>query len=335
MNFRKFSSMEHSDNQEFLNDIIKDGLANEKFVVQEKAHGGNLSIWTDDGVNFKTAKRTAFLEEDEKFYNHQLILEDLKPKLVQLWHKINEDAKISQMTLYGEILGGIYPHKDIKKAKGAIQVQKGVYYTPNNEFYAFDLLLNNENFVNHNKLNELLEEIGFLYAKNLFIGSLEDALKYPNDFQSLIHKDLNLPTIEDNICEGVVIRTIENLRLKSGRRILLKNKNDKWKEKEKSMKGKRKKKVIPEYVKELQIEIGLYVTQNRLNNVISKIGEVTKMDFGKLMKLFTEDIIEEFSKDNKDDLKNIDEKEIKQITKSINKKMVDLVKAELGIKASS
>jgi len=331
MTFKKFTSIENSYSQGFIDIIKAEGYADEKFVAQEKAHGGNLSIWTDDGINFRTAKRTAFLEVDEKFYNHQLILENLKPKLMQLWKELNKNSPLSQMALYGEIIGGTYPHKDVPKTKGAIRVQKGVFYSPSNEFYAFDLLLNNKQYVNLDRLNTLLESNGFLYATTIFTGSLAEVLKYPNTFQSVISSQLGLPEIKDNNCEGVVIRTLNDVRLNNGQRILLKNKNEKWSEKEKATRRVKPIEVISEPVIELQQEIALYATENRLNNVISKIGNITKQDFGKLMGLLSTDVVDDFSKENIQKLSSLDKKEIKQVTKSINKKVMGLVKTKLGI----
>ena len=45
-------------------------------------------------------------------------------------------------------------------------------------------------------------------------------------------------------------------------------------------------------------ELNSYVTENRLKNVISKIGKITDKDFGVLSKAFFEDIKEEFIKEH-------------------------------------
>ncbi len=43
--------------------------------------------------------------------------------------------------------------------------------------------------------------------------------------------------------------------------------------------------------------LACYVTLNRINNVISKIGTVTPKDFGKVMGLTVQDILEETSRE--------------------------------------
>lgn len=329
MEFRKFNSIENAYNKDFIQKIKEEGLASEQFVVQEKAHGGNLSIWTEDGEHFITAKRTAFLDPNENFFNHQQVLEDLKPKLIKLWNHFNKENTLRQMVLYGEIIGGVYPHEEVAKNKNAIRVQKGVSYSPNNEFYAFDLLLNEKEFLTVEKLNELMKAYGFLHAKTLLTGDLAAVLQYPNTFQTLIPSQLNLPEIENNTCEGLIIRPLKNITFKNGGRIFLKNKNEKWAEKEKVSRRPKKELVISQPVQELQAEIARYVTANRLSNVLSKYGKLSMKEFGKVMGLFSQDIVEDFSKDFAPQLATLEKQEIKQITKSFSNKAIALVKNEL------
>ena len=46
-------------------------------------------------------------------------------------------------------------------------------------------------------------------------------------------------------------------------------------------------------------EIAKYITENRLNNVVSKIGTITQKDFGKLLGLYSKDVLEEFNLQNR------------------------------------
>jgi len=40
-----------------------------------------------------------------------------------MWKKLKEMyPEMSIMTIFGELFGGWYPHKDVKKVKGAIKV---------------------------------------------------------------------------------------------------------------------------------------------------------------------------------------------------------------------
>ncbi len=294
--------------------------------MQEKAHGSNLSYWTNDGISFRAGKRSAPLEEGEKFYNFAQILETIKPQLQGLWSDLKKtNASMEQLTVFGELIGGSYPHPEVARTKDAFKVQKGVFYTPDNCFYAFDILIDAQEFLDVETANHLLEKHGLLHAKTLYKGSIDDCLAFSNEFDSTIPALLGLPAITPNICEGTIIRPVKTLRFNNGVRVILKNKNDKWSETIKRAKVQ-KEVVVPEQVAQLQQRILDYVTENRLSNVLSKIGEVTKQDFGKVLGMFNKDIVEDFRKDYAKEWDALEKKEMKMVTKSINKVTVAMVR---------
>ena len=100
----------------------------------EKVHGSNLSIHCD-GKEVKFARRKDFIEEGENFYNHQTIKETLEEKMWALWNAWKDVKKPNSLVIYGEIIGSGYP--EMKSAHK--RIQKGVYYSPNIEFYVFDI----------------------------------------------------------------------------------------------------------------------------------------------------------------------------------------------------
>lgn len=65
-------------------------------------------------------------------------------------------------------------------------------------------------------------------------------------------------------------------------------------------------------------EIAKYITENRLNNVVSKIGTITQKDFGKLLGLYSKDVLEEFKKTHKIEYDKLEKFEIKFINKFLN-----------------
>jgi len=328
--FKKYASLENTYRSEFLERIKNHGLWNETYVVQEKVHGANLSFWTVDGDCFVGAKRSGDIEPNENFYNHHIVLESIKPILKRIWLDIKADfIDVNQMTIFGEILGGDYPHAQVEVNKKAQKVQKGIYYGPNNYFYGFDILLNTDTYLDVEKANSYFEKHKLLHAKTLFKGTLEDCLKYPNDIDTTIPKALNLPQLTPNVAEGVVIRPINNKILNNGVRVILKNKNDKWSENKAYhnsiiLQDKPSDKVI-----KLQEALLTYVTENRLNNVLSKIGETSKNDFGRILGLFNKDVIEDFLKDYHHITDKMEKKEVKLVTKSFSKTAVKLVKCKL------
>lgn len=333
MLFRKYNSIENTYQTRFLERVEQEGLAAGTFVVQEKVHGSNLSFLSEDGRQFLSAKRSGLLQTDEHFYNHQMLLNQHLPALQLLWQLIEADGlELSRLQVYGEVFGGSYPHPEVNPVKQAMKVQKGVFYAPGNHFYAFDMVINGEQYLNMDMAEQYLAKAGFFYAKPLLKGALQECLAYANDFQTTIPDLLGLPPIADNICEGVVIKPVESCFLKSGARVVLKNKNEKWSEKKQATRKVKKSVSLPEHVLQLQEEMLCYVTENRLNNVLSKIGEVGIKDFGKVLGLFNKDILDDFEKDNHEALAALDKKEYKMLTKSLGKFTPKLVNTTLRVR---
>jgi hypothetical protein len=111
---------------------------------------------------------------------------------------------------------------------------------------------------------------------------------------------------------------------------MFKNKNDKFKEKQE--KGKRDKKPIElsENANILLENMESYITENRLECVMSKMGDVKLSDFGKVLRYTYQDIMEELEKDELMYLfKEIDKKEKNVINKTVNSKVANILKTIL------
>jgi len=325
--FKKYNSLENTYRNEFLERIKSHGFGEDEFVVQEKVHGVNISFWTTDGKTFFAGKRTGIIEKNEKFYNYEKVLDEIRPKLQLLWENITSGfPELKQLTVFGELFGGDYPHPQVEADKNAVLVQKGIFYSPKNHFYAFDILLNTEKYVDVNLANKYFESVNLLYAKTIFKGSITECLKYPNDFNSTIPKELGLPALEPNIVEGVVIKPVKVSYFNNGIRVMMKNKNEKWAENKRYHKSIRQTDKPDEKIIKLQEAIATYVTENRLNNVLSKTGEVSTKDFGRILGMFNKDIVEDFTKDYHKILAELDKKEVKLINKSIGSLVTKLVR---------
>jgi len=331
--FKKYSSIENHFNREFMEHVVAEMPQDLQYVVQEKVHGANTSFLYD-GNEMKFAKRTSILADDEKFYDYPELLEAYKDRVVNLFGKIKEKhPEVVSVSVFGELFGGLYPHNDVKANRKLSLVQKGVCYTPEHEFYGFDMYVSDgENgwYLPVDEVNELFETEGFFYAKTLFQGTLKECLEYPNAFQSKISEWLGLPAIEDNICEGIVIRPVTPMYLRNGSRVLIKSKNERFAEK-KSVKKRNKLFAEPvPYSDELKAfveEVESYVTENRLTNVVSHIGEVhVPKDFGKIMGLFSKDVLDDFLKEHGGDYSGLEKSEQKLLNKELNKLATSLVR---------
>lgn len=329
--FTKYNSIENSYREEFLQKIKDQGFDLREYVVQEKVHGANLSFITQDGTQFYAAKRLGAIEPDEQFYNYQQVRESILPQLQELWKLVLQDfPSTKQMSVFGELCGGAYPHPEVSQDKNALVVQQGIYYSPANEFYAFDILLDKGQYLPVLQATRYFQHLGLLHAETLFKGSLKECLAYPDSFSSLIPKTLGLPTLEPNIAEGVVIKPIEACYLSSGSRVILKNKNDKWAENARYHKLLDPTENPSDKLRQLQETLQTYVTGNRLHNLLSKIGPVTTKDFGKVLGLYNKDILEDFGKDYHKELAEIDKKEVKVLNKSIGEVASEKVKTVLN-----
>lgn len=330
MEFRKYNSIENTHQRQVLEQIIMHGFEKETYIVQEKVHGANFSFYTD-GETIKIAKRTDFVSEEETFYNAHEVAKRYKEKVLEAFKTVQSEFQETQfIVIFGELFGGNYNHKEVPVAKNAIKVQKGVDYCPENDFYAFDIKVNGTHYLTVDSANSVFEKIGFFYAKTLFKGTLEEVFRYPNEFNSLIPGWLGFPQLENNICEGVIIKPNVPKYFGNGSRVILKNKNQKWAEVGKNNKLKKEHKEVyfSGEAQSVWEHIQNYITTNRLYNVLSKDGEFQPKLMGKLVGLLSQDIITDFKKDNPTAFDVLEKEEQKSINKSINNQVIRLIKEE-------
>lgn len=325
MKFIKYRSIENNFCQEFIEEIINQGLADGEWVVQEKVHGANFSFWINQ-AEIQVANRTEFLTKDNtSFYQgYRTVYQENLAKIKYLY----EISGGNEVRVFGELFGGVYHHPEVDKVPGASKIQSGIHYAPFNGFYAFDIVVDGK-YLDVDEANKLFTKAGLFYAKTLYRGTFQECLKYPNDFQSNVAKWLGLPEIEGNVCEGGIIRPVIDKYLAdkgevTGSRVIIKNKNAIWEERAK--KEQREVVELTQQGQELFAELCTFVTTNRLENVISKIGEVSQKDFGKLMGLLNKDVLDEFNKDYGPQFSELEKSEQKHIRKLLGSETSKVVK---------
>jgi Rnl2 family RNA ligase len=331
MEFKKYNSIENSYQDDFMQSIIDQGFGDIEYVVQEKVHGANLSFITD-GQKIIAAKRTELILDDEQFFNSKSVQDRYRDNILNLFQEISEKFNTKTVTIFGELFGGGYPHPDVAKDDAAKLVQRGIYYCPSNDFFAFDILLDNEKYVDVEIASQLFDKFGFIYAKALFKGSLSDCLTFSNSFKTTLPNDFGLPELEGNICEGVVIRPVQPSFFRTGSRVLIKNKNEMWAENnnyiDKVILSKllHEGEELSEEASFLCEEIYKYITQNRLDNLISKIGEVhPRKGFGKVLGLYCKDVLTDFLKKFQPHYDALEKHETKVVNKFLNKHAEKLI----------
>ena len=332
MEFKKYNSIENSYRQKEV-ESIETNFPDEIFVVQEKVHGACFQLVTD-GKEVRCAKRTAFLNEGNNFYNWEIVYDRYKDSILKLFEYLSKSKvdlergtleEVKELIVYGELYGGTYPHPDVE-IKSVKAVQKGVYYCNDVDFIAFDIKINGC-LMGVPVYASLCEWFNIPYCRTLFQGTLQECLSYPNNYTSTIPRMHGLPEIENNICEGNVIKTLKPRFHGNGQRVILKNKNEKFAERKQGKKTQKPPKEVPEHIQKLQDEAESYITENRLRNVISKVGEIDqKKGFGMLLGLFCKDVTEDFSKDFPE-YTELGATERKDISRLINKKCGDLIRS--------
>lgn len=331
MDFKKYSSIDNAYREKTVNYYIMQGHTSGIWVGREKIHGANFQFYYEHKDLF-VGKRSALLkpEELQGFFRADLILERYRNKMYQLSGVIADsmDERLEHFRLFGELYGGGYPHPDVEKDPEASQVQKGIWYSPHNEFAAFNLVINGQ-WVPDDFFEHVMDVAEIPVAPLLVKGTFEEVMKYTNEGQSVVAQKLHgLPVIENNIMEGVVLQPVTPRFLNDGSRVILKNKNEKWSEKSAKTRVPKAEIKMTSEQKEIYLLLSNRVTENRLRNVISHLGRVTNKDFGKLLAAMTQDIIEEHTKEDEVILTNmVEKKDRKTLTKMLNGDIANLIRS--------
>jgi Rnl2 family RNA ligase len=316
MSFIKYPSIENSYQHAFVGKVNQSALEGTLWIVQEKLHGANFSVAYDadcDKVFFN--KRSGIIGEKEKFYNCQELYPDLTKKIMELVEQLKGKFK-KCLTVYGELIGGRYPGRSKPNQK---HIQKGVDYCDGIAFVAFDIRLD-EDFMVATTAKTWLILAGFHVVPEIGIyDTLKEALAVSYEFKSKVPDMLGMPEHPGpNICEGVVIRPRETFYLPSGSRAILKQKNDHFKEVSKTPKSKAK--ADPKYP---NIFVDEYINRPRFDNVRSKLSE--DANIGEIGKAMSEDVLEDYLKDNPTEEKD----ELKAIRKQIAREVFPFVRKEI------
>jgi Rnl2 family RNA ligase len=336
MKFTKYCSIENTYRQKTIDSIVMSGFSGDDWFVQEKVHGSNFSLWYD-GTTVKAGKKSSYVGEGDNFYNCWPVVTYNTPYIISLYNIMKiQDPAIDIVTVYGEIFGGSYPHPDVPRTQATV-VQKGVFYCPDNRFYAFDIMItkgDTTQILDMDVTEELLKTCCFFYAKTLFRGSFQDALNYSNEFQTTIPKDLGLPEIPNNICEGVVIKPRVAKFFGCGSRVILKNKNSRFTEKEHKEPKDKKIQVqdinLSDDAKAILETMEDYVTENRLRNVLSHVGGMKDhKEFGKILGAFCKDVFDDFMKDHQESFDTLGADEQKSIRKILSNTSTTMLRSNI------
>lgn len=287
--FTKFPSLENTYRQKEIDKIVMMEIK-DQWVVTEKVHGANFSFWVYKNVetkeiDIKCAKRSGWIEEGEKFFNYKSVLEKYRPML----EKLRGDV-LDNFVIYGELFGG--------------NIQSGMCYSLEQDFVAFDMRWINED----GRLGWALDKLTMLTLKDDYnlpvtplIGlynTFEEALAVEESFTSkLIRQDFD-GAEEHKETEGIVIEPNNAVYEPNGSRVYLKKKTKRFLEKGGKPNITHKVPALLQESVQLKLDEALFfLNNNRFDSVVSKIGEVSIKDIGKVMGLLTQDIVVDMEKD--------------------------------------
>jgi Rnl2 family RNA ligase len=279
-----------------------------KFIVSEKLHGANAGIQFRNDGTYSFQKRNSDLSLDSNFFNFQSLLKD--SEIVSFIEKMSTYCKLENCNwiFFGELYGD--------------GVQKEVKYCSERKLKFFDLYdCDNEQWLTP---EETLSFTGTdLYVPIIgYFDGLVSALEVDTEFNTMLNP------IEDNICEGVVIRPFAKNYIYMHDHLVVKKKNDKFKEKVKRQINKEKNPLTGKLLEYSDIACS-YVSANRLDNVVSHMGEPEGMeDFGKYIAEFLTDIKTDLFDENSD-IKELSKSDRKLVLSAANRLAVAMLKGKI------
>lgn len=330
--FKKYSHIENSYQREYI-EKVKEVVGDKAlFVAQEKVDGTNFQFIVgrnESGlVEVSCGKRSAELSADENFYGWQTMAALMQEKIIRLFELLEEKYDVSEgVNINGEFFGGYYP--GVKSTEGAILNR--IIYSPKREFYGFDIYIPTYEggYLSPLESIDLFKEAGIFYAENLFIGTLDECLKLDTVFESTIGTRLGYEKVEGNYAEGYVLKPVSPTYFRNGERIIIKHKNPKFVEVQKSRKVPKEPEVASDLLKALLGLVADYVNEARVENCKSHLGEIQMpKDFGKLLGEFSKDVIEDFMSitTNSFGYNSLEKKEQKRFNGEVNKMCSSLIK---------
>lgn len=307
------------------------------WVVTEKVHGANFSFIYEH-KKLKFAKRKGYLQWSDDFFGFQIVVNALESQIISLFEELSLNIIADRYIIYGELFGGSYPHTEVISDVFFQPIQTGVYYSPNIHFYAFDIAIEtNEGikyYLNYKQVIDYFEKYQLIYAKPLFIGKLNEALNFNTRFNSTLPAVFDLPELEHNLVEGVVVKPFTHLsKFENNFRPIIKIKNTEFDEQEKFHQAA-KWSYIPD-VSSNSEELGFlieelrkHITVNRLNSAISKVGALNAHNQQRLIEIeqeFLKDIIADFNEENNDVLADLQDFQRKWIEDRVHAELKLLI----------
>lgn len=359
MFFRKYTEIENL-TPEWIAKVREYGFDKEcaEWYCMNKLDGCNMQIAIDENNQIHYGSRNQELGRYDNFNGYQNVvardhLDEKVRRIKELWVESQHGTKdgmvlIGQnvypvtVVVFAELIGGVYRHKDVEPVKGAVKIQGRVNYCPDNRWIVFDIFVyihtpeGTGYYLSPSDVGFFCYHAGLVSQQVVFVGSFDEAIAYPNDYEDETgHLLLGYPKIENNITEGVVIKPARELRFHNGERVIVKNKNKIFLERgHKTNRVKHPTEPMNELEQQWYNTMSEYATESRLHSVLSKM-DVTSLgqkDFGTILRAYMEDLNKDFNKEFGGQIQVLEgehpvgEFNMHKIYKGINKDVSDMIR---------
>ena len=176
------------------------------WIALEKLHGAQLVVGVDaDSIRF--GKRKAWLRDDDPFFGWRLIANEVAERA----RALARAAGAPQVTIYGELCGGAYPHPDVDAIEGIGPVQVGVFYAADLVWVPFDVLLTQDDadqgvLASFTDLSAWASTADLILPDVLARGPRAAMAAVELPFDTRLPARLGLPPLDGNVAEGIVAR---------------------------------------------------------------------------------------------------------------------------------
>jgi len=280
-------------------------LNKEKYIVTEKIHGANFSVWFFEDGFVRYAKRSSFIPDDANFFNwNEAFVDGPEKEFVEYWKKQKRN-----IAFYGELFGA--------------NIQKGIDYGSARKFRIFDAMdLGSGSYLPPVEVKHYADKFDMYVPVVGMYDNLTEALSVDVRIQSRLG-----PQEGTNICEGCVIRPANRTyEYEDGSFFVIKKKNKEFLEIGKKEKNKTPGKTDNKALEACQ-SAGTYITENRMHNVFSKIGRPSNMEnFSDYIKAFSDDVLEDLKNDLPEFFEDLDKKQAKTVNRFIGASCANMLK---------
>ena len=321
LEFKKYPKLTNHYNLE--KEPVFDNKMGELYYSDEKIDGSNTQmaflIENNKIKDTKVGSRNHFIEADDK--NNIAKVYSFVDKVKEaIEFNIDKLPKDCVVRVFGEIFGA-----KIQQTKYDVTKDGNVDYRI---FDVFVELPNDDTYVlGQSDLHKLLINLDKTtsYLKNIYLSSDADTLQDKLE-DSLLDKS----HYGDILCEGEVYHPLDTFKYTYGTTFpVVKRKHEEFMEVSRKPRKKKKKTSVasPELI-ELTDKVADYVTERRLDNILSH-GDISlePKNIGLLIKEMNKDISEEYLKENPDTDKSL----LGQALRRLNKDIALTVKNRIGM----